>query len=109
MLWRDLIVVIFVNVCVFHQVWLLSVLEAVKVSPLIEKVSDHKDFKKLLRTRTNVLVLYTETGQRRQPSRRDRYTIYGCRFFHKHARDKFTHLVFAAVSVTGGVGDKQSC
>uniref|UniRef100_A0AAX7UE47 Thioredoxin domain-containing protein n=1 Tax=Astatotilapia calliptera TaxID=8154 RepID=A0AAX7UE47_ASTCA len=62
MLWRDLIVVIFVNVCVFHQVWLLSVLEAVKVSPLIEKVSDHKDFKKLLRTRTNVLVLYTETG-----------------------------------------------
>lgn len=58
--------VIFVNVCVFHQVWLLSVLEAVKVSPLIEKVSDHKDFKKLLRTRTNVLVLYTETGQRRQ-------------------------------------------
>lgn len=96
-------------VCVFHQVWLLSVLEAVKVSPLIEKVSDHKDFKKLLRTRTNVLVLYTETGQRRQPSRRDRYTIYGCRFFHKHAHDKFTHLVFAAVSVKGGVGDKQSC
>uniref|UniRef100_A0A668AT76 Protein disulfide isomerase family A, member 5 n=1 Tax=Myripristis murdjan TaxID=586833 RepID=A0A668AT76_9TELE len=43
-------------------VWLLSVLEAVKVSPLIERVSDHKDFKKLLRTRTNVLVLYTKTG-----------------------------------------------
>nr|XP_019956165.1 PREDICTED: protein disulfide-isomerase A5 [Paralichthys olivaceus] len=43
-------------------VWLLSVLEAVKVSPLIEKVSDHKDFKKLLRTRTNVLVLYTKTA-----------------------------------------------
>uniref|UniRef100_G3N8J0 Protein disulfide-isomerase A5 n=1 Tax=Gasterosteus aculeatus aculeatus TaxID=481459 RepID=G3N8J0_GASAC len=37
-------------------------LEAVKVSPLIEKVSDHKDFKKLLRTRTNVLVLYTNTA-----------------------------------------------
>uniref|UniRef100_A0A665WHT2 Protein disulfide-isomerase A5 n=1 Tax=Echeneis naucrates TaxID=173247 RepID=A0A665WHT2_ECHNA len=33
-----------------------------KVSPLIEKVSDHKDFKKLLRTRTNVLVLYTKTA-----------------------------------------------
>uniref|UniRef100_A0A668A1Q4 Protein disulfide isomerase family A, member 5 n=1 Tax=Myripristis murdjan TaxID=586833 RepID=A0A668A1Q4_9TELE len=51
-----------VCVCVFHQVWLLSVLEAVKVSPLIERVSDHKDFKKLLRTRTNVLVLYTKTA-----------------------------------------------
>ena len=47
----------------FRQVWLASVLEAVKVSPLIEKVSDHKDFKKLLRTRTNVLVLYTKTGE----------------------------------------------
>lgn len=47
--------------------WLLPVLEAVKVSPLIEKVSDHKDFKKLLRTRTNVLVLYTKTGQRGHP------------------------------------------
>lgn len=46
-----------------HQVWLLPVLDAVKVSPLIEKVSDHKDFKKLLRTRTNVLVLYTKTGE----------------------------------------------
>uniref|UniRef100_A0A671XFB3 Protein disulfide isomerase family A, member 5 n=1 Tax=Sparus aurata TaxID=8175 RepID=A0A671XFB3_SPAAU len=43
-------------------VWLLPVLEAVKVSPLIEQVSDHKDFKKLLRTRTNVLVLYTKTA-----------------------------------------------
>lgn len=48
---------------VFHQVWLLPVLDAVKVSPLIDKVSDHKDFKKLLRTRTNVLVLYTKTGE----------------------------------------------
>lgn len=48
---------------VSHQVWLLPVLQAVKVSPLIEKVSDHKDFKKLLRTRTNVLVLYTKTGR----------------------------------------------
>ncbi|KAI3356075.1 hypothetical protein L3Q82_017338 [Scortum barcoo] len=51
-----------IHVCVFHQVWLLPVLEAVKVSPLIEKVSDHKDFKKLLRTRTNVLVIYTKTA-----------------------------------------------
>ncbi|CAB1328656.1 unnamed protein product, partial [Coregonus sp. 'balchen'] len=44
-------------------VCLVSVLQAVvKVSPLIEKVSDHKDFKKLLRTRTNVLVLYTKSA-----------------------------------------------
>lgn len=56
---RDFIMVLFV----FHQVWLLPVLHAVKVSPLIEKVSDHKDFKKLLRTRTNVLVVYTKTGK----------------------------------------------
>uniref|UniRef100_A0A7N5ZZH9 Thioredoxin domain-containing protein n=1 Tax=Anabas testudineus TaxID=64144 RepID=A0A7N5ZZH9_ANATE len=55
---RDFIMVLFV----FHQVWLLPVLHAVKVSPLIEKVSDHKDFKKLLRTRTNVLVVYTKTA-----------------------------------------------
>uniref|UniRef100_A0A3B3XWP0 Thioredoxin domain-containing protein n=1 Tax=Poecilia mexicana TaxID=48701 RepID=A0A3B3XWP0_9TELE len=41
---------------------LSSSLAAVKVSPLIDKVSDHKDFKKLLRTRTNVLVLYTKTA-----------------------------------------------
>ncbi|XP_048834761.1 protein disulfide-isomerase A5 [Brienomyrus brachyistius] len=38
-----------------------SVLQAAKVSPLIETVSDHKDFKKLLRTRTNVLILYTKS------------------------------------------------
>lgn len=44
------------------KLWLLPALEAVKVSPLIEKVSDHKDFKKLLRTRTNILVLYTKSG-----------------------------------------------
>uniref|UniRef100_A0A674CYF9 Protein disulfide isomerase family A, member 5 n=1 Tax=Salmo trutta TaxID=8032 RepID=A0A674CYF9_SALTR len=44
-------------------VCLASVLQAaVKVSPLIEKVSDHKDLKKLLRTRTNVLVLYTKSA-----------------------------------------------
>lgn len=55
----------FTSLCDLPQVSLLSVLEAVKVSPLIEKVSDHKDFKKLLRTRTNVLVIYTKTGMRR--------------------------------------------
>ncbi|XP_019378124.1 PREDICTED: protein disulfide-isomerase A5 isoform X2 [Gavialis gangeticus] len=32
-----------------------------KVSPLIEKISDHKDFKKLLRTRNNILVLYSKS------------------------------------------------
>lgn len=44
------------------QVGSASMLQAVKVSPLIETVSDHKDFKKLLRTRTNVLILYTKSG-----------------------------------------------
>ncbi|XP_061090139.1 protein disulfide-isomerase A5 [Conger conger] len=39
-----------------------TVLQAAKVSPLIEQVSDHKDFKKLLRTRTNVLILYTKSA-----------------------------------------------
>ncbi|XP_060630757.2 protein disulfide-isomerase A5 [Anolis sagrei] len=33
-----------------------------KVSPLIEKISDQKDFKKLLRTRNNVLVLYSKSS-----------------------------------------------
>ncbi|XP_019336122.1 protein disulfide-isomerase A5 isoform X3 [Alligator mississippiensis] len=33
-----------------------------KVSPLIEKISDHKDFKKLLRTRNNILVLYSKSA-----------------------------------------------
>ncbi|MGH0152640.1 UNVERIFIED_CONTAM: hypothetical protein FKN15_047211 [Acipenser sinensis] len=32
------------------------------MSPLIETVSDHKDFKKLLRTRTNVLILYSKSA-----------------------------------------------
>ncbi|XP_005279864.1 protein disulfide-isomerase A5 [Chrysemys picta bellii] len=45
---------------------LLAVLPAclfsVKVSPLIENISDHKDFKKLLRTRNNVLVLYSKSA-----------------------------------------------
>ena len=36
---------------------------SLKVSPLIEKISDHKDFKKLLRTRNNVLVLYSKSGK----------------------------------------------
>ncbi|XP_027020414.1 protein disulfide-isomerase A5 [Tachysurus fulvidraco] len=44
------------------MVVVVATLQAVKVSPLIERVSDHKDFKKLLRTRTNVLVLYTKTA-----------------------------------------------
>ncbi|MFT7815062.1 hypothetical protein AGIG_G20748 [Arapaima gigas] len=39
------------------------VLQAAKLSPLIERISDHKDFRKLLRTRTNVLVIYTKSGQ----------------------------------------------
>uniref|UniRef100_A0AAR2KIL8 Protein disulfide-isomerase A5 n=1 Tax=Pygocentrus nattereri TaxID=42514 RepID=A0AAR2KIL8_PYGNA len=46
---------------------LVTTLQAVKVSPLIEKVSDHKDFKKLLRTRTNVLVLYTKSATSGDP------------------------------------------
>ncbi|XP_078232773.1 protein disulfide-isomerase A5 isoform X1 [Pogona vitticeps] len=33
-----------------------------KMSPLIEKISDQKDFKKLLRTRNNVLVLYSKSS-----------------------------------------------
>ncbi|KAK6485292.1 protein disulfide-isomerase A5-like [Huso huso] len=37
-------------------------LQALKMSPLIETVSDHKDFKKLLRTRTNVLILYSKSA-----------------------------------------------
>ncbi|XP_073401366.1 protein disulfide-isomerase A5 isoform X1 [Dendrobates tinctorius] len=40
-----------------------SILLALKLSPLIEKISDHKDFKKLLRTRNNVLVLYSKSAQ----------------------------------------------
>jgi len=44
-------------------VCLLPLLQTLKVSPLIEKVSDHKDFRKLLRTRTNVLVLFTSAGE----------------------------------------------
>uniref|UniRef100_A0A4W4GTJ2 Thioredoxin domain-containing protein n=1 Tax=Electrophorus electricus TaxID=8005 RepID=A0A4W4GTJ2_ELEEL len=47
--------------CCPISIWLLPT--AVKVSPLVEQVRDHKDFKKLLRTRTNVLVLYTKSGE----------------------------------------------
>lgn len=36
---------------------------SLKVSPLIEKISDHKDFKKLLRTRNNILALYSKSGK----------------------------------------------
>ncbi|CAI9531853.1 unnamed protein product [Staurois parvus] len=35
---------------------------ALRLSPLIEKINDHKDFKKLLRTRNNVLVLYSQSA-----------------------------------------------
>lgn len=36
-------------------------LSSTKVSSLIERISDPKDLKKLLRTRNNVLVLYSES------------------------------------------------
>lgn len=38
-------------------------LSSTKVSSLIERVSDPKDLKKLLRTRNNVLVLYSKSGE----------------------------------------------
>uniref|UniRef100_A0A673JZD7 Protein disulfide-isomerase A5-like n=1 Tax=Sinocyclocheilus rhinocerous TaxID=307959 RepID=A0A673JZD7_9TELE len=56
----NLCISIFTFLCKF--LFMSSALQAAKVSPLIEKVSDHKDFKKLLRTRTNVLVLYTKSA-----------------------------------------------
>uniref|UniRef100_A0A8B9GGS6 Protein disulfide-isomerase A5 n=1 Tax=Amazona collaria TaxID=241587 RepID=A0A8B9GGS6_9PSIT len=43
---------------------------SLKVSPLIEKISDHKDFKKLLRTRNNVLVLYSKSAAAAESSLR---------------------------------------
>nr|XP_033801425.1 protein disulfide-isomerase A5 [Geotrypetes seraphini] len=43
-------------------VTLPACLSSMKVSPLIEKISDHKDLKKLLRTRNNVLVLYAKSA-----------------------------------------------
>lgn len=45
------------------QVFLPAFVYSLKVSPLIEKISEHKDFKKLLRTRNNVLVLYSKSGK----------------------------------------------
>lgn len=38
-------------------------LSSTKVSSLIAKISDPKDLKKLLRTRNNVLVLYSKSGE----------------------------------------------
>lgn len=38
-------------------------LSSTKVSSLIERISDPKDLKKLLRTRNNVLVLYSKSGE----------------------------------------------
>ncbi|MFT7815063.1 protein disulfide-isomerase A5-like isoform X2 [Arapaima gigas] len=51
--------------CIFliFQVCSAVVLQAAKLSPLIERISDHKDFRKLLRTRTNVLVIYTKSDK----------------------------------------------
>ncbi|KAG8508537.1 Protein disulfide-isomerase A5 [Galemys pyrenaicus] len=43
------------------QVVLPTWLSSTKVSSLIERISDHKDLKKLLRTRNNVLVLYSKS------------------------------------------------
>lgn len=50
-------------VSLFSQAFLPAFVYSLKVSPLIEKISDHKDFKKLLRTRNNVLVLYSKSGK----------------------------------------------
>ncbi|MEE6515836.1 hypothetical protein FKM82_024919, partial [Ascaphus truei] len=44
------------------QVLLPSCFLSAKISPLIEKISEHKDLKKLLRTRNNVLVLYSKSA-----------------------------------------------
>lgn len=45
------------------QVVLPAWLSSTKVSSLIERISDPKDLKKLLRTRNNVLVLYSKSGE----------------------------------------------
>uniref|UniRef100_A0A8C9VSU1 Protein disulfide isomerase family A, member 5 n=1 Tax=Scleropages formosus TaxID=113540 RepID=A0A8C9VSU1_SCLFO len=42
------------------MVWMVWMRE---FSPLTERITDHKDFRKLLRTRTNVLVIYTKTDK----------------------------------------------
>ncbi|KAM4626318.1 protein disulfide-isomerase A5 [Discoglossus pictus] len=58
------------RLCWGHKMRLLPVLIllpslvlSLKISPLIEKINEHKDFKKLLRTRNNVLVLYSKSAQ----------------------------------------------
>ena len=45
------------------QVVLPTWLSSTKFSSLIERISDPKDLKKLLRTRNNVLVLYSKSGE----------------------------------------------
>lgn len=45
------------------QVVLPTWLSSAKFSSLIERISDPKDLKKLLRTRNNVLVLYSKSGE----------------------------------------------
>lgn len=50
--------------------FLLAFGYSLKLSPLIEKISDHKDFKKLLRTRNNVLVLYSKSAAAAESSLR---------------------------------------
>lgn len=42
---------------------LQSAVESAKKKEFVEKVYDVKEFKKLLRTRTNVLVLYMKTSE----------------------------------------------
>ncbi|XP_037252984.1 protein disulfide-isomerase A5 [Falco rusticolus] len=54
------------GLAVFLPVFVCSL----KLSPLIEKISDHKDFKKLLRTRNNVLVLYSKSAAAAESSLR---------------------------------------
>uniref|UniRef100_A0A8C5JTB5 Protein disulfide-isomerase A5 n=1 Tax=Junco hyemalis TaxID=40217 RepID=A0A8C5JTB5_JUNHY len=54
----------------FPQAFLPAFVHSLKVSPLIEKISDHKDFKKLLRTRNNVLVLYSKSATAAESSLR---------------------------------------
>lgn len=45
------------------QVVLPTWLSSAKFSSLIDRISDPKDLKKLLRTRNNVLVLYSKSGE----------------------------------------------
>ncbi|GCB79127.1 hypothetical protein scyTo_0017840 [Scyliorhinus torazame] len=50
------------TICFLWLAVLSTCLMAAKVSPLIEKVDDHKELKKLTRTRNNVLVLYSKSA-----------------------------------------------